>query len=136
MQVELCPLSSSPLAPSPFCFMSLLAHSHFATICFQVCIFHWTLNYLNAKTVAFYLCVPRFGSNEWMHLRSDSWKDGGIFLCRCSSKYELKTTSIKCIDYLKYRLPGPVLSLSLGQEVSPESAFLKSILPSNSDKYY
>lgn len=53
------------------CLLYELTHSCFVTICFQVS-FPLDLELGECRDRAFYLCVPRFGSNEWIHLRSDS----------------------------------------------------------------
>ena len=83
-----CGLSRIPLqfstAHSSFCPMNLFTFcNHQLPSLFSTWL--WTL-WMLKWDYAFYLCVPRLGSNEWMHWKSVSQKDWKTFLCQCSSK--------------------------------------------------
>ena len=70
------------IAQSSFCSMNLFTFwNHQLPSLFSTWL--WTL-WMLKWDYAFYLCVPRLGSNEWMHWKSVSQKDGRAFLCQCS----------------------------------------------------
>lgn len=83
MWLSWTPLQLS-IAQSSFCSVNLLTFwSHQLPSPFSTWL--WTL-WMLKWDYAFYLCAPRLGSNEWVHWKSVSQKDGRTFLCQCSSK--------------------------------------------------